>query len=184
MAPKYLSLSVCIHPPRLIYRWEYVIKRQVNNQARLEYKFASSSIISMRKTWLILQRGEITSAMESLFFHLFLQDLSGFFILLETFYNISLKRWCYFDTVFNQLYCFRCSGEVSWGNISLLNRAKKAARCSATEPHHRPCTRACPPAATPPPWCIYAAVLAWPLPHGHSRPQPPLWPQPVQPSLH
>ena len=73
--------------------WGYVIKRQVNNQARLEYKFASSSIISMRKTWLILQRGEITSAMESLFFHLFLQDLSGFFILLETFNNISLKQW-------------------------------------------------------------------------------------------
>ena len=96
----------------------------------------------------------------------------------------NFKTMMLFRTVLYQLYCFRCSGEVSWGNISLLNRAKKAVRCSATEPHHRPCTRACPPAATPPPWCIYAAVLAWPLPHGHSRPQPPLWPQPVQPSLH
>ena len=97
----------------------------------------------------------------------------------------NFKTMMLFRTVLYQLYCFRCSGEVSWGNISLLNRAKKAVRCSATEPHHRPCTFACPPAATPPPpWCIYAAVLAWPLPHGHSRPQPPLWPQPVQPSLH
>ena len=60
---------------------------------------------------------------------------------------------------------------------------KRPRSCSATEPHHRPCTRAWQAAA-----CRLGAstprFLAWPLPHGHSRPPPPLWPQPVQPSLH